>query len=286
MTKLVKKRYGNVSKQSLYDLVFLSFAKENFYLRMRISGFSLLQKKVPISPFMNIDYNLGGIADKRMIRVAENSMLECCKELWVFGGISDGMLVEIFLAKKMGIPIRYFSLPNEKYEANELTEDNISFIDVSKWVWEWIRAGKNLERWHPRLRIKKTYPLVYPAYSKRNFYLQTYISKYCLDQRRIPLNPFMIFRYFLSDSVPRESVYMGNAAIIANVDELWTFGPISDGVLAEIELAKKRKQSIRHLKIVQDKPTVKFRKISSENVEFECPALEKYRYILLKNVKY
>lgn len=281
MSRLLKKRYGEVDSKHFYDLVFLSFAKENFYLRTWISGFVLLQKKVPISPFMNIDYNLGGIVNKKLIRVAENSMLKRCRELWVFGEISDGMLVEIFLAKKLGIPIRYFSLPNEKFETNELGVDEVLLADVSRWIWEWVRAGKNLERWHPRLRIRKTYPIVYPAYSKKNFYLQTYISKYCLEHRCIPLNPFMIFRYFLSDSVPREGVYEANAAIIANVDELWVFGPVSDGVLAEVELAKKRKQKVRYLKIVQDRPTVRFRKIPGRYVELEDPELEKYRSIIL-----
>lgn len=282
MSKLLTDRYGKRIEKDRSELVFLSFSKENFYLRMRISAFTILQKKVPISPFMNIDYNLGGVVDKKLIRIAENTMLKRCRELWVFGNLSDGMLVEIFLAKKMGLPIRFFSLPDEKHKAKELSENEITLTDVSKWVWEWVKSGKNLERWHPRLRIRKTYPLVYPAYSKKNFYLQTYISKYCLERRRIPLNPFMIFRYFLSDSVPREGIYKGNATIILNIDELWTFGPISDGVLAEVELAKKRGRKIKHFNITQDKPSVKFRQVSPKSVKLEEPTLEQYRKILLK----
>jgi hypothetical protein len=280
MSSLAKHRYESAKEALEYEMVFLSMAKENFYLRTRISAYVIKQGKVPISPFMNIDYNLGGTVEKRIIRVAENTMLQRCKQLWVFGDMSDGMLVEIFLAKKNNIPVRYFSLPDEQMEVRELEEDEVSLSGVSKWVWDWVREGKNLERWHPRLRIKNTYPLIYPAYSKRSFYLQAHISKYCLERRAVPLNPFMIFRYFLNDSVVREGIYKGNASIIANVDELWTFGPLSDGVIAEIELAKEREQEIKHFKIVQDKPTVEFRKIPVSQVVFEEKELEKYRDIL------
>ena len=279
MSKLTTERYST-KNSALYPLVFLSFAKENFYLRMAISAFVIKQRVVPISPFMNIDYNLGGVVDKKLIRVAENTMLRRCRALWVFGKVSDGMLVEIYLAKKWGLPVRYFSLPNVSRGFQELTEEEIELGDVSNWVWDWVRSGKNLERWHPRLRIKKNYPLVYPAYSKRNFYLQTYISKYCLERHRIPLNPFMIYRYFLSDLIPRQHVYLGNASIIKSVDELWTFGPLSDGVIAEIELAKKRSQKISHYRIVSDKPQVIFRRVGPSRVEMEEKELEKYRPIL------
>ena len=94
----------------------------------------------------------------------------------------------------------------------------------------------------------------------------------------------MIFRYFLSDTVPREDIYLGNRAIIDNIDELWTFGPLSDGVLAEVSLAKKRGHKVKHYKIVQDKPSVRFRKVPAQFVELEEPELEKYRGILLDEI--
>jgi hypothetical protein len=280
MAKFGKDRYESGQGVAKYDLVYTSFSKENFYLRTRISAFIMQNEKVPISPFMNIDYNLGGIVDKRIVRVAENTMLERCSELWVFGEVSDGMLVEVFLAKKAGMPVKYFSVPDEDLEVRELSTDEVVLSDVSPWVWNWVQSGKNLERWHPRLRIKKTYPLIYPAYSKRNFYLHAHINKYCLERRAVPLNPFMIFKYFLWDRVSREATYKGNAAIISNIDEIWVFGPVSDGVLAEIELIKERGGKVKYFKIQQDKPTVKFRKTPAKYVEFEDQSLEKYREII------
>ena len=40
--------------------------------------------------------------------------MERADELWVFGKISDGVMAEIKLAKKLGKPIRYFEVVNSK----------------------------------------------------------------------------------------------------------------------------------------------------------------------------
>lgn len=260
-------------------IVFTSFSKRNFYLRSDISRFVLEQDCTPISPFMNFDYNLAGLVNKDLIRIANNSLINCCDELWVFGEVSDGVLVEIYLAQKNGKPVRYFgkTLVDGKFTANSV--EDVRLEDVSAWMWEWVLAGKDLSRWHPRLRFDKTYPIVYPAYSKRNFFWQMHISQFCLEHRRIPLNPFMLFRYFLGDAVKRDKVYTANNNIVAMCDELWSFGQISDGVLAEIKLKHDKQQPVRYYNITETNPVV-FRRTSSKGVEFEEPKLEEFRHIL------
>lgn len=175
-------------------------------MRSEISQFVLMQGETPINPFLNFDYNLAGIVDKSLIRIANNTMIERADELWVFGEVSDGVLVEIYLAKRRKLPVRYF-VRERINQFREIEQDEVQLEDVSPWMWEYVQAGKDLSRWHPRLRFHKTYPLIYPAYSKRNFYLQMHISKYCLEKRVVPLNPFMLFRYFLGDSVPRSVMW-------------------------------------------------------------------------------
>ena len=49
-------------------------------------------------------------------------------------------------------------------------------------------------------------------------------------------------------------------------DELWVFGPISNGVLAEIQIAKQMKKPIKYFKI--EKPH-KIVEISKEQAEME-----------------
>lgn len=257
-------------------IIFASFSKKNFYLRFQISAFILLLHKVPISPFMNFDYNMAGLVDKSHIRIANNTLIQKSDELWVFGDISDGVLVEIFLAKKFGKHVRFF-VPAEKVESfREIPIDDVKLEDVSPWMWEWILKGRNLERWHPRLRLKKTYPLVYPAYSKRNFFWHMQISKFCLEKRVIPLNPFMLFKYFLGDIVPRDTVYEANARIVEISDEIWSIGEIADGVLDEIRLAKERGVPVSYFKIISGN-RVKFHKISPQEVVFEEQELEAFR---------
>lgn len=44
-------------------------------------------------------------------------MLKHCQELWVFGErISEGMAAEIKLAKRLGVPIQYYSAKCERRE--------------------------------------------------------------------------------------------------------------------------------------------------------------------------
>lgn len=259
-----------------YRIIFVSFSKRNFYLRSTISTFVLNQRCTPVSPFMNFEYNLGGVVDQDLIRVANNTLIQRADEVWVFGEVSDGVLIEIYLAKKFGKKIRFFATNNGWKEFREVGVSGVILEDVSPWMWEYVLAGKKLDRWHPRLRFTKVYPLVYAAYSKRNFYLHQHISKYCLKKRRIPLNPFMLFKYFLGDAVSREAVYLANASIVNLTDEIWTFGDISDGVLEEIIMKKKTGGKVKYFSINQ-KTTQSFRRISSARAIFEDSGLEKFR---------
>lgn len=249
--------------------VFTSFSKKKFYLRAQISAFILENDSVPISPFMNFEYNMSGTVNKDLIRIANNSMITRSDELWVFGPISDGVLVEVFLAKKNKIPVKFFKIIDDNGNFCEINIKEVELEDVSPWMWEWVETGKNLARWHPRLRFNKHYPLVYPAYSKRNFFWQMHISKFCIEKKMIPLNPFMLFRYFLADTVPREKVYAANKRIIEACDELWVFGEVADGVLKEVKQMESLGKKVKYFKIIDDKKTVNFRKINPENAVLE-----------------
>jgi hypothetical protein len=273
-------KHGSLNLTQKNKIIFTAYSKRNFYLRSFISSFVLLSGNTPISPFMNFDYNLSNLVEKDLIRIANNTLIKRMDELWVFGEISDGVLVEIFLAKKRQKLIRYFKPINEGSSFREIDQTQIQLEDVSSWMWNWIIEGKNLERWHPRLRFTKEYPLVYPAYSKRNFYWQMHISQFCLQHKRIPLNPFMLFRYFLGDAVPRNTIYLANNNIVRISDEVWTFGEISDGVLAEIKLKKSQGHPVKYFKIAKSNP-VEFRKIQPKSVVFEEKELEMFRHLLI-----
>ena len=118
--------------------------------------------------------------------------------------------------------------------------------------------------------------LVYPAHSKHYFYFRQHISKFVLQQNCVPLNPFMIFEYFMLDTIERGSIRNANNNLVKKADEIWIFGPISDGVLEEIRLAKEEGKSVRYYSIIKSKD---IKEISKNEAEFE-EDLEKYRHEL------
>lgn len=88
--------------------------------------------------------------------------------------------------------------------------------------------------------------VVFAAMSKRNFYLREYIIKFILEHGFTPTCAFMMYSYFLLDTVEREKLIDANNELIRRSDELWVFGEISDGVQKEIDLAKERKMTIKY----------------------------------------
>jgi hypothetical protein len=54
--------------------------------------------------------------------------------------------------------------------------------------------------------------------------------------------------------------------LVTRADEIWVFGKISDGVLAEIKLGKQMNKPIKYFKIVDNKEIIG---IPKEEIEFE-----------------
>lgn len=76
--------------------------------------------------------------------------------------------------------------------------------------------------------------------------------QYCcfaLEQGQIPLAPHLMFPQFMNDddTAERELAIFMDVILLGKCDELWVFGDaISAGMSVEIEVAKKRKQTIRY----------------------------------------
>ncbi|MHB9019900.1 MAG: DUF7768 domain-containing protein [Minisyncoccota bacterium] len=108
--------------------------------------------------------------------------------------------------------------------------------------------------------------IIYPAFSKHLFYFRMHISKFVLENNGVPLNPFMIHEYFLLDTIDRDKIRESNNKIVEKAEELWVFGDISNGVLAEINLAKKLDKPIRYFKVIGSKD---IKEISEKEAELE-----------------
>ena len=91
-------------------IIYPAFSKHLFYFRMHISKFILEQGGAPLNPFMIHEYFLLDSVPRDVIRQSNNAIVTKSDEVWVFGKISNGVLVEIRLAEKLKKNIRYFDV--------------------------------------------------------------------------------------------------------------------------------------------------------------------------------
>jgi hypothetical protein len=115
---------------------------------------------------------------------------------------------------------------------------------------------------------------VYTAYSKHYFFAKNMISAYVLNKGYIPLNPFTNWGYFLDDLVERDLIVRGNNNFILLADEVWTFGPIADGVFAEVKFANSRNMPIKHFTIGKNISNIQ--PLANTEVVFEDELLEQF----------
>ncbi|KKR30113.1 hypothetical protein A2715_04100 [Candidatus Woesebacteria bacterium RIFCSPHIGHO2_01_FULL_39_32] len=95
--------------------------------------------------------------------------------------------------------------------------------------------------------------VVFAAMSKKTFYLREHIIKYILEEGYTPTCAFMMFSYFLLDTVDRKALIDANNDLIRRSDELWVFGEMSDGVKEEVNLAKRIGIPIHYFRLSNSK---------------------------------
>jgi hypothetical protein len=129
---------------------------------------------------------------------------------------------------------------------------------------------------HPALNVQKDKPLVYTAMSKHLFYYRMFISVFVLEQGGVPLNPFMVFDYFLLDAVGRDVVREGNNNLVKRCDEIWVFGAVSNGVLAEVKIANEQRKPVRYFAIEDSRKIVETTK---DAVEMEAEVADMRHFL-------
>jgi hypothetical protein len=110
-------------------------------------------------------------------------------------------------------------------------------------------------------------PVVFTAQSKAYFYCRDAICEFAIREGYLPLNPFRVFEYFLGDRVDRNLVRQGNNQLVSISDELWVFGPVSDGVLFEVVRARRLRKPIRFFSVGTRADDIK--PVSPTEVKFE-----------------
>jgi len=129
---------------------------------------------------------------------------------------------------------------------------------------------------HRALDLNKKTKIIFIAMSKNSFYFRRHAVKFVLKKGFTPISQFGIFDYFLNDSVNRDLVRQANNNLIRISDEMWIFGSVSDGVIAEIKIFKKMVKPIKYFKIINGK---RIKEIKKKEIEFEKD-LAKFSYEL------
>ena len=125
--KSLEKLHIKVSPTQSRKVVFAAQSKQSFYCRNAVCEYIFNHDCIPVNPFRIFGYFLDERVDRRLVRNGNNEMISRCDELWVFGQISDGVLFEIALCRRLGKPVRYFTISAIAKEIKELKPEDLVF---------------------------------------------------------------------------------------------------------------------------------------------------------------
>jgi len=97
--------------------------------------------------------------------------------------------------------------------------------------------------------LRRPKALVYVAMSNRTFFWRQQLTKFVLDEGRVPITPFMMFDYYLLHTVPKELVREAMNNLIARCEEMWVFGSLSLGLKVQVGIAKRMRKPVRYFDI-------------------------------------
>jgi hypothetical protein len=115
--------------------------------------------------------------------------------------------------------------------------------DILASIFSPVPEASPLEQLEQTLRHPKK--LIYIAMSNRNFYWRMHVSKVVLDEGYVPINPFMLFDYYLLHTVPKQLVREAINNLLSRCDEVWVFGTMSLGVKVQVGIARRLKKPLR-----------------------------------------
>jgi len=130
MNENIKTSFGHPSAglNEKKAIVFTAMSKKYFYMRMLVVKYVLEKGCVPINPFMSFDYFLVDTVDRDIVRNANNNLVDIADELWVFGSVSDGVIVEIKRVMQKGKAVRFFAITNDR-EISVISKEELTFED-------------------------------------------------------------------------------------------------------------------------------------------------------------
>lgn len=99
--------------------------------------------------------------------------------------------------------------------------------------------------------LRRPRKVIYVAMSNRNFHWRMHVTKYVLDEGAVPVNPFMLFDYYLMHTVNKDTVREAMNNLLVKCDECWVFGRMSLGVKVQVGIAKRLRKPLRFYDIAE-----------------------------------
>ncbi len=129
-TQQLAKKIGKYDKGK--KLIFVSQASINMCWARMLCKFVLEKNHVPVNYFTVFGHFVHELADLSTMIDSINAIIVRCDELWAFGEISEGMWFEIKMCKKLGIPLKYFSIDKLPKKIYEIDENDVKYLDKFK----------------------------------------------------------------------------------------------------------------------------------------------------------
>jgi hypothetical protein len=88
----------------------------------------------------------------------------------------------------------------------------------------------------------------YRGDAERNVERAKKYSRFVIERGGVPFTPHLLYTRFLDDADPKqrsEGLFCGKV-MLGKCDQIWSFGDVSDGMLGELEEARKRGIPIRY----------------------------------------
>jgi len=108
-------------------LVFCSHSRHLMHASLLICKYVIDEGCVPINSFTNFGYFLYELVPRHDIAESINNIINRCDEQWVFGSLSEGVLMEVLMCKAMGKKVRFFDISEDEVPC-KITEVNEKYL--------------------------------------------------------------------------------------------------------------------------------------------------------------
>jgi len=113
-------------------LVYTALSRHSAYAKEFVCAHAFINGVVPLNPFSMFGYFLYDLVDRDLVRGANGRVISAVDEVWSYGPIADGCLIEIFQALDEGKPVRFFNVAKTIEGMHEISSDDLEF-EAKNW---------------------------------------------------------------------------------------------------------------------------------------------------------